>query len=218
MPRTFHFFASKAYWLFLVLPFVCAMAAGAQEPPNAPKTQYWVTDQARVLSGSIERSLTKDAEAFERQTSNQVVVVTVKSLDGWTVERYGLWLANKWRIGQAGKNNGVLLLVAPNERKVRIEVGLGLESTLTNAIAQSIIDDDILPKFRAGDLPMGIIAGHRAIIEALNGEYSGKPWWQELLQFLLLPFCMIGRVLGFGGGRFSGGGGSFGGGGASGSW
>lgn len=211
-------FLQRARWVFLMIPLVFAMAATAQEPPNAPATQYWVTDQAGVVSASVERALTKDAETFEQQTTHQVVTVTVNTLDGWSIARYGRWLGNSWGIGQAGKDNGVLLLVAPNEREVRIEVGLGLERILSNATAQRIIDNEILPPFRDGDLQAGIVAGHKAIIQALGGEYKEKSPLEQLIHLLLVPFFVIGRLLGFGGGRFSGGGGSFGGGGASGSW
>lgn len=213
--------STKPLFVALFTFLLFAATAFAQGPSNAPQTQYWVTDQADILSASVEQTLTINAKRFEEETSDQVVVVTVKTLVGWTVERYGRWLGNKWGIGQSDKNNGVLLLVAPNDRKVRIEVGLGLEDLLTDEIAQQIIDNEILPKFRSGDLEAGVVAGHEAIIEALGGEYRGKFPWEKLLHFIFLPFFVIGRFFGFGGsvsGGFSGGGGSFGGGGASGSW
>lgn len=216
----YHLFR-KTYWFIFMLPVFYMTAALAQTPANAPQTQYWVTDQAGVLSSSIAKTLTDNATKFEDQTTNQVVLVTVNTLDGWSIERYGRWLGNTWGIGQADKDNGVLLLVAPNDRKVRIEVGRGLQSTLSNETAQHIIDNEILPKFRDGDLQAGIVAGHRAILEALGGEYRERTRWEEFIHFLLLPFFVIGRLLGFTGrssGGFSGGGGSFGGGGASGSW
>ena len=121
-------------------------------------------------------------------------------------------------LGKRARTTECLFLIAPNERKVRIEVGLGLEDVLTNSIAKSIIDTQILPKFKNGNMQAGVVAGHRAIIQALGGEYEKKNWFENFFQFLLLPFFVLGRFLGFGGGRFSGGGGGFGGGGASGSW
>ena len=216
-----HRLLQKPRWLILIVPFLFMTAAFAQEPANAPQTQYWVTDQADVLSASVEKTLTDNAITFEEQTTNQVVVVTVNTLAGWTIERYGRWLGNSWGIGQADKDNGVLLLVAPNDRRVRIEVGRGLEDVIPNSTAQSIIDNEILPKFRDGDMQAGIVAGHRAILQALGGEYRERTAWEEFIHLLLLPFFVIGRLLGFSGrgsGGFSGGGGSFGGGGASGSW
>jgi uncharacterized protein len=205
------------FWVCVFVPFVWVTAAFAQSPTDAPEDQFWVTDQAGILSIAEIKRLTDNAKAFEAQTSNQVVVVTVDSLAGWTVERYGRWLGNSWGIGQADKDNGVVLLVAPNDRRVRIEVGRGLESALSDATAQSIIDHEILPKFRDDDLSGGIIAGHRGILQALGGKYREPTDWESLLFLILLPFFAIGRLFGFGGG-FSGGGGSFGGGGASGSW
>lgn len=218
MSEMLHSLSKKMRGIALVLPFIYATAVVAQEPPNAPKTQFWVTDQAGILSAHVEQLLTENAENFEEQTSNQVVLVTVNSLDGWSIERYGLWLGNSWGIGQADKDNGVLLLVAPNEREVRIEVGSGLEGLLSNSIAKSIIDNEILPEFLDEDLQAGIVAGHRAILQALGGEYRERTNWEKFLHLILLPFFVLGKMSGLGGGRFSGGGGSFGGGGASGSW
>lgn len=211
---------TELHRLFLLLTFVPLMwcvAAYAQSPDGAPEDQFWVTDQAGVLDIATIKRLTDNAKKMEEQTSHQVVVVTVNSLAGWTVERYGRWLGNRWGVGQADKDNGVVLLVAPNDRRVRIEVGRGLERGITDAVAQSIIDNEILPRFRNDDLQGGIVAGHKAIIQALGGEYRAPTNWESFLFLLFLPFFAIGRFFGFGGG-FAGGGGSFGGGGASGSW
>jgi len=221
MTSTIYHILKQTYLLMLVLPLCVASVSYAQEPADAPETQYWVTDQAGVLSASVEKTLTDNAVAFEEQTTNQIVVVTVNSLSGWTIERYGRWLGNRWGIGQADRDNGVLLLVAPNDRRVRIEVGRGLEALLSDATAQSIIDSEILPAFRNDDMQDGIIAGHKAILEALGGNYRARTPWEEFMHLLLLPFFFLSRLLGFSGrgsGGFSGGGGSFGGGGASGSW
>lgn len=217
MRATFFCLSQRMFWLCVFVPFLWVTAALAQAPDDAPEDQFWVTDQAGVLSISAIKSLTDSAKAFEAETTNQVVVVTVNSLAGWTVERYGRWLGNTWGIGQADANNGVLLLVAPNDRRVRIEVGRGLEDTLPDRIAQSIIDNEILPRFRDDDLEGGIVAGHQAILLALGGKYREPTNWESFLFLLFLPFFAIGRFFGFGGG-FLGGGGLFGGGGASGSW
>jgi len=217
MIATFRCLFQRMFLVCVFVPLVGVAAAFAQAPVDAPEDQFWVTDQAGVLGIAAVKSLTDNAKAFEAQTTNQVVVVTVNSLAGWTVERYGRWLGNTWGIGQADQDNGVVLLVAPNDRRVRIEVGRGLESTLTDKTAQSIIDHEILPRFRDDDLQGGIVAGHQAILQALGGEYREPTDWESFLFLLLLPFFAIGRFFGFGGG-FLGGGGSFGGGGASGSW
>lgn len=206
--------------LFFLINLLFSMSSNiafSAVPPNAPKTKYWVTDQAGILSTSIEMQLTQNAITHEKNTTDQVVTVTVRSLDGLSIESYGRWLGNDWGIGQEAKNNGVLFLIAPNERKVRIEVGSGLGNKIPDSLAKSILDHEILPYFKKNEMQKGIVAGHQAIIQALDGEYVDKSWWDKFVTFILLPFFVIGRVLGFGG-RFSGGGGSFGGGGASGSW
>lgn len=187
-------------------------------PPNLPKQQKWVTDQPNILDVTVVHRLVKNAKTHEKNTTDQLVTLIVRSLDGWAIEHYGRWVGNNWGIGQKGKDNGVLLLVAIEDRKVRIEVGRGLEKVVTNSIAKSIIDHKIVPHFKRGDMQQGVIAGHKAIIEALGGEYR-KPFpWENVLTFLLMPFLLVGRAMGYGGGSFTGGGGSFGGGGASGSW
>lgn len=129
-----------------------------------------VVDHADLLSPPTEQSLAARLEALERQTSDQFVVVTLESLGGDSIEETGLRLGNGWGIGGKDRDNGVLLIVAPNERKVRIEVGHGLEGTLTNALCSRIIDEAILPRFRQGDMESGIVAGTDAVIAALSGK------------------------------------------------
>ena len=107
------------------------------------------------------------SRALERRTTDQLVIVTVPSLNGRTIEAFGLGLGNHWGIGQRGKDNGVLLIVAPTERRVRIEVGYGLEAILTNARAQAIIDRHMLPALRRGAWNEAISAGTREIIATL---------------------------------------------------
>jgi uncharacterized protein len=128
-----------------------------------------VVDAAGLLSAATQRQLT------EARTTNQVVVATVKSLEGGTIEDYGYQLGRHWGIGQRGKNNGVLLLVAPNERRVRIEVGYGLEGELTDARASTIINQVILPQFRAGRMEQGIVAGTQAVLSVLEGDAAALP-------------------------------------------
>ncbi|HZC45526.1 MAG TPA: TPM domain-containing protein, partial [Candidatus Acidoferrum sp.] len=106
----------------------------------------------------------------ERATREQVVVVTLDSLQGLTIEDYGYQLGRHWGIGQKGINNGVLLIVAPKEHKVRIEVGYGLEGTLTDATSSTIIQNYILPAFKRGDFNGGVVAGTQAIIQVLGGN------------------------------------------------
>jgi uncharacterized protein len=129
-----------------------------------------VVDEANILSTTTRASLEQKLADLETKTTNQLVVVTLKSLQGTTIEDFGVQLGRRWQIGQRGKNNGVLLIVAPNERKVRIEVGYGLEGSLTDAVSRLIIENSILPRFRANDYPGGISRGADDIIQVLSGD------------------------------------------------
>ncbi|MEJ2414483.1 MAG: TPM domain-containing protein [Sulfurimonas sp.] len=137
-----------------------------------PKLTGRVVDNASLLSSSQEQRLTQFLKAHEDKTTNQVVVVTLPTLQGYTIEEYGVELGRHWGIGQKEKNNGILLIVAPKERKVRIEVGYGLEGTLTDKIAHDIIQEKILPAFKRGKYDQGIENGTSAIVQALDGEYQ----------------------------------------------
>ena len=233
------FFRRAAAILLLVV--VVAGAAGLAGPALAaldfPRLTGRVVDDAGLLSAAEERRLTAKLESHEQATSNQLVVVTLPSLQGSEIEDFGYQLGRHWGIGQAGRDNGVLLIVAPNERKVRIEVGYGLEGDLPDAIAKLIIENDILPAFRGGNFPAGIDAGVDAIILAIAGAYQplekNRSGEEVQKNFILLVF--LGIVVMFvlflyridpggrqrmGGGGISGrsGRGGFGGGGSSGGW
>lgn len=152
-------------FLLLALLFVAAPAFAALA---FPKLGGRVVDAANILPPAVEASLTQKLEALEAQTGNQLVVATVPSLGGYEIEEYGYQLGRAWGIGQKDKDTGVILLVAPNERRVRIEVGYGLEPVLTDALTSIIIRRQILPAFRAGNMPQGIEAGADAIIRQLG--------------------------------------------------
>ena len=153
--------------LAVILAFVAS--AGAQEI-EFPQLTGRVVDVATILSAKTEARITDLSAVHESRTTNQVVVATLPSLQGRTIEEYANRLFRHWGIGQKDKNNGVLLLVAPNDRKVRIEVGYGLEATLTDALARAIIEQNILPAFRAGDLQRGVVDGVTSIIRASGGN------------------------------------------------
>ncbi len=131
-----------------------------------------VVDNANLLDPEQERRLSQQLEQHETETSNQVVVVTLPSLQGTTIENYSTRLGRHWRLGQENRDNGVLLVVAPKSRKVRIEVGYGLEGDLPDATAKLIIEKEILPAFRSRDYPGGITAGVDAILSAIAGSYE----------------------------------------------
>ena len=129
-----------------------------------------VVDQAGLLTSQQITALSARLGQHERESGNQLVVVTLKSLEGYEIADYGYQLGRNWGIGQKDKDNGVLLIVAPNERKVRIEVGRGLEPLLTDALSKIIIENGILPRFRDGDVAGGIKAGVQDIISVLTGD------------------------------------------------
>ncbi|MDQ0464679.1 uncharacterized protein QO010_002463 [Caulobacter ginsengisoli] len=151
--------------LGLMLAFTAQVALAG---PTFPELTGRVVDQAEVLSAETEATLAKDLEGLETRTGHQFVVVTVPSLQGLEIEDYGILLGRKWGIGRKGANDGVLLLVAPKQRKVRIEVGYGLESVLTDDDAGAIITQAIVPKFKAGDIDGGVSAGAEAIIKQID--------------------------------------------------
>ncbi|MFN3725119.1 MAG: TPM domain-containing protein [Allosphingosinicella sp.] len=151
--------------LLIALAALIALPAHAQDFPQLTGR---VVDQANLLSPQQEAELTQRLEALERQNSRQLVVATVADLQGYEIADYGYQLGRHWGIGQGEANNGIILLVAPTEKKVRIEVGYGLEPIVTDALAWLIIRDTILPRFRAGDMPGGIIAGADALIQQLQ--------------------------------------------------
>jgi uncharacterized protein len=133
-----------------------------------PELTGRVVDGANLLSDTKEEEIVDMLRQHEDTGGDQVVVATVQSLQGRTIEEFAVELARYWGIGQEGRNNGVLLLVAPNERQVRIKVGYGLEGVLTDARAATIIANEIVPPFRAGDRAKGIVQGVQGILAALE--------------------------------------------------
>ena len=145
-----------------------------EKSSNFPALTGRVVDQARVLSQSTKDELETLLATHENNTTNQVVVATIESLGQVQIEEYSLELARRWGIGQKGKDNGVVLVVAPNDKQVRIEVGYGLEGTLTDALSSSIINYYIIPEFKKGDIQNGIKIGIQKIIALLDGDEGVK--------------------------------------------
>ena len=152
----------------LVLTALVLAAAPARAAPTFPPLTGRVVDDAHVLSAQTQADLTTKLAALEQKTGDQLVVVTLPSLQGLEIEDYGYQLGRAWGIGEKGKNNGAILIVAPSEHKVRVEVGYGLEPVLTDALSSVILQEQVLPKFRAGDVEGGVIAGTDAIIAQLD--------------------------------------------------
>lgn len=136
--------------------------------PTFPPLTGRVVDDARILMPETEAEISAKLEQLEAQTSDQFVVVTLGDLQGYDIADYGHRLGRHWGIGQSETNNGVILIVAPNDRKVRLEVGYGLEPVLTDALSNQIIQNDILPPFRQGGYARGINAGVDAVITQLT--------------------------------------------------
>ncbi len=180
-------------FIFLFLTFIFSYSAFALDLPPIP-SQY-VYDEANVISAEREGYLNQMLNKLEEESSTQLVVAAVSSLQGTSIEDYSIKLAEKWKPGQKGQDNGVILLVAPNERKVRIEVGYGFEATLTDALSSQIIQNEIIPEFKAGDMESGIVAGVEAIINVVHGEYtasanvSASSSKKKLSLFSLLFIC-----------------------------
>jgi len=225
--------------ILIALGLLLPLTSAALE---VPKATGYVVDTAGLLSDSTRLKLEHFLEGFEKSDSTQLAVLTIPSLEGESLEEYALEVAEGGGIGQKGKDNGALLLIAKEDRKIRIEVGYGLEGRLTDLLSGRIIDNEISPRFKAGDYDGGIVAGVAAMAEAVRGEYQGSdrtggkkkrnPWGSLALLLFLGPGLMLlgggsrshghRRRSGFwiggppfgGGGGFGGGGfGGFGGGG-----
>jgi uncharacterized protein len=173
-PRGRFYAALFALLLGLALGAVWAQAA------NFPALTGRVVDQAGILSSEQSASLEGKLKELEDKSGIQLVVATVSSLDGQEIEPYANQLFRAWKLGEAKKNNGVLFLIAPNEHRVRIEVGYGLEGTLTDATSKIIIANAVAPRFKAGDFNGGVSRGVDDIITTLTTDSSE---WQKRPEF-----------------------------------
>lgn len=160
---------NRLFTTLLLLVLLCAPAAAR----DIPAAQGYVNDNAGLLSQTTQKKLEQFLRDFEKSDSTQIVVLTIPTLEGEALEEYALRVLETWGVGQQDKDNGALLLIAKEERKIRIEVGYGLEGRLTDLLAGRIIDNEISPRFKQGDFDGGIIAGAVGIAEAVRGEYQG---------------------------------------------
>jgi uncharacterized protein len=228
--------------LTVVAALFCFIASVAIAAPTFPPLTGRVVDDAGILSADTQAKLTDLLAQQEKQTGDQVVVATLKSLQGYPIEEYGYQLGRAWGIGEKGKNNGALIVIAPTEHKVRIEVGYGLEGVLTDAQSKVIIDEVMTPAFKQGNYDAGVYNGTLAVLHAIGGaNLNASPQPVEtqgderhsgghfpIFLIIIIIWIVFGRFLwplfflgglsggrgGFGGGGFGGGG--FGGGGFSG--
>jgi uncharacterized protein len=237
----------KAALLFLafLLQFVPLSSLMAIE---IPALSGRVNDYGAMISAPVKAELETKLQQFERAESTQIVILTIPSLKGEPVENFSIRVAEAWKIGHKGSDNGVLLIVSRDDHKVRIEVGYGLEGRLTDLLAGRIVRDEIAPAFKLNQFDEGFTKGVSSIIAAVHGEYKAKPQQNDkkpsfpllfIIFFFIYLFSQIFRGHrggpmasggfgggffgggfggGSGGGGFGGGGGGFGGGGASGDW
>jgi uncharacterized protein len=173
---------------------------------DVPALRGHVNDYAGMLSPGTAQRIETELTAFERSDSTQIAVVTIPSLEGENLEDFSIKVAEAWKIGQKGKDNGVILLIAKKERKIRIEVGRGLEGKLTDLLSGRIIRGDIAPRFKSGDFDGGISAGVAAIMAVVKGEYKagpagegharkkGSPSAVTLLIFFLIACVVLGAI------------------------
>ncbi len=221
-------------FLGALLLFTFAPFALAYTPPGSP--QGFVTDFAGLLTGEERSVLEQTLSGYEKSSGNELSVVTLPNLNGEPIENVAVDLFAKWGIGKKKKDNGALLLVARDDRQMRIEVGYGLEGELTDALASRIIRNTLTPAFRQGKYFEGIQTGVNQMIAALSGEIpqfpdeqaqpDAAPEWMGVLVFMLIGFFVFTQITlrkrrgggvwwlgggGFGGGSSGGGGGGFGG-------
>ena len=191
---------------------LCAAVSGAFDSAQAeqgtlPKPAGRITDLANVIDANVEAELDQRIDQLEQKTSHEIAVVTVPTLGGTTVEDYAVRLFKEWGIGQADKDNGVLVLVAPNEREMRIEVGYGLEGILPDGLAGEVVNNTFIPRFRSNDYSGGIRDGVLRVADIVEKEQVLTP--EELARFdqrssndfpewLILPFFGIFVTIGFG--------------------
>lgn len=220
--------------ILLLLAVVVPATALAQL--EVPTLTTYLTDEAGVIDGGSRDKIEQLLQSYDQSTSNQFVVLVVNSLEGESIEDYSIRVAEKNKIGRSGDDNGLLFVVAVQDRKMRFEVGYGLEPVLTDAMTSTIIREVIAPEFRNGNFAQGIYSGMQAAIQAASGEFkaseaqsrddekSGVGGIVKVIVFLIILFFLFkgrrGRGSGIwfigGPGGFGGGGGGFGGGGFSG--
>jgi uncharacterized protein len=162
----------KSIFAFLFALFLFSASAFALD---VPPLRGHVNDYASILSPGAAQELESRLAGFERSDSTQIVVLTIPTLAGENLEEYSIKVAESWKVGMKGLDNGAILLIAKQERKIRIEVGRGLEGKLTDLVSGRIIRGDIAPRFKAGDIDGGVIAGVAAIMAVVKGEYQAQP-------------------------------------------
>jgi len=178
--RNFKKLSPSRFDVFLgfLLVFLCSciitVAAAPAAALDVPPLKGYVNDYANMISASARTKIEAELKAFEQSDSTQVVILTIPSLEGEVLEEYSIKVGETWKIGQKGKDNGIIFLVSNKDRKIRIEVGRGLEGKLTDMTAGRIIDLVVKPRFKRGDFDGGFIAGIHSLIDATRGEFKAE--------------------------------------------
>jgi uncharacterized protein len=228
----------KRPWLLVSLMGLWLLSSPSFAAFEVPELKTRILDQANLIDTASKQQINLLLAGHEKASSNQVIVVTLKDLQGYNIEHAGVEMGRAWGVGQKEQDNGIVLILAQAERKVRIEVGYGLEGVMTDAVSATIIQQYILPRFKTGDFSGGLLVGTKAIVAALGGEViapvakskkSGDGTSLPSLIFMLIfmAFAAMGRIggrrgrsslwllplmiLGGGSGGRSSGGGGFGG-------
>jgi len=183
--------------LVLVLIFFLSFLPCRVQALEIPQLQGYINDYARMISSAAATRLEEELKSFEQSDSTQVVILTIPTLQGEAIDGFGIKVAEAWKIGQKNKDNGIIVIVAKQERKIRIEVGRGLEGKMTDLLAGRIIDLVISPRFKRGDFDGGFIAGVSALIDATRGEFKvdgAHPAQRTKGVHSLLTFLIAGLV------------------------
>ncbi len=167
---TLHSSGPTEYLVSVLSQVVLPRAEAATVPP----LRGYVNDYGGMISPAVRAKIEGELKAFERSDSTQLVILTIPSLENDPIEDFSIKVAEAWKVGQKGKDNGIIFLVARNERKIRVEVGKGLEGRLTDLMAGRVIDMVVKPRFKRGDFDGGFIAGTQALIDATRGEFKGE--------------------------------------------
>ncbi len=195
--RTFIFFLISLGLLFF------AAAPGAYAAVAVPALKGRINDYAGMLSPQASAKIEAELRSLEQTDSTQIVILTVPSLDGEPMESFSMRVAEAWKIGMKSTDNGAILVIAKNDRKMRIEVGYGLEGRLTDLVSGQIIRNVIVPEFKTGNFDAGIINGVQAMISAVKGEYKAPASRQQasrgnnsaaLFPVLFIAFIALGQV------------------------
>lgn len=183
-----------------LIVFLLVLASSSAWALEVPPLTGRIVDLAHILSTNDVAQLSTQLQAHEDKTGNQVAVLILPSLEGEALEPYSHQVATGWKLGQKGTDNGVLLLVALKERKLRIEVGYGLEGALTDLRSAHIIRNEIVPRFKAGDMPGGVRAGVDAILKTIEGTYQASERPSKAAAGDVIGQAVIAAIIGLMGG------------------